>query len=123
MSNFDFTDLLVWKKAHQLNLSVYKLCRNLPNFEQYGLSNQIRRSVVSITSNSSEGFGRSSKKDKSHFYTIARASANEVHNQLILIKDLNYGDSLLIEKLIVQTIEVKKLIQSLINSTKTESSY
>ncbi len=54
----NFTDLIVWQKAHLLVLAIYKMTKEFPKEEMYGLTNQMRRAVVSITSNIAEGFGR-----------------------------------------------------------------
>ena len=114
---FEFTDLIVWQKSHFLVLEIYKICSLLPTTEQYGLAQQLRRSAVSITSNISEGFGRRSKKEKLYFYNIAHGSVNEVHNQLILMRDLKYSKTDESELLIEKIKESKKLIKSLIKST------
>lgn len=85
-----FRDLIVWQKAHRLTLSVYKVTKDFPSHEQYGLTSQMRRAAVSIASNIAEGFGRSSAKDKDHFYVMASASVRELQSQLSLASDLGY---------------------------------
>jgi four helix bundle protein len=85
-----FTDLRVWQASHFLSLEVYKLSKEFPNDEIYGLTSQLRRAVVSVTSNIAEGFNRFSPKEKIHFYSIALGSVSEVHSQLMLAKDLRY---------------------------------
>jgi four helix bundle protein len=85
-----FTDLNAWREAHSLVLEIYKLTKKFPKEEQFGLANQIRRAIVSISSNIAEGFSRSSYKEKSQFYTMALGSLTEVQSQLLIAKDIPY---------------------------------
>jgi len=85
-----FTDLIAWQKNHQLVLEIYKITKKFPKDELFGLTSQIRRAVVSITSNIAEGYGRYYFKEKIRFYTISRGSSTEVQNHLIIAKDLGY---------------------------------
>lgn len=85
-----YNELLVWKKAHQIVLDMYKMTHQLPKEELFGLTSQIRRSAISIPANLAEGFGRKGKKDKMRFYHIAYGSLNETDYYLLLINDLNY---------------------------------
>jgi len=59
----NFTDLFVWQKGHKLVLNIYKITEKFPKEEKYGLSDQIKRASVSITSNIAEGFGRDGIND------------------------------------------------------------
>lgn len=88
-----FMDLFVWKKAHELVLSIYKATRKFPKEELYGLTSQIRRSSVSVPANIAEGFKKKSKAEKNHFLTIAHCSLEEVRYYLILIRDLKYCEA------------------------------
>jgi len=112
-----FTDLEVWKKAHQLVLEIYKTVSQFPKEEIYGLSSQIKRSSVSIPSNIAEGFVRKGKKEKIQFYYIALGSVTELKSQLLIAKDLKFVQKKAFQKLANLTIEVSKLIVSLIKST------
>jgi four helix bundle protein len=85
-----FTDLKAWREAHVLAISVYRLTEKFPQNEQFGLCSQLKRAASSVTSNIAEGFGRSSSKDKEHFYTMATGSLYEIKSQLILAKDLKF---------------------------------
>lgn len=87
-----FEDLLVWQKAHQFVLAVYRLSQSFPPSERYGLSSQSRRAAVSIAANIAEGFNRRSKADKLRFLNIAQGSVSESRYFLILARDLEYGD-------------------------------
>jgi len=80
----------VWQKAHEAVLSVYKLTSAFPESERYGLTGQMRRAAVSITSNIAEAFGRRTSKDKVRFYLHARGSCYEVQSQNYVARDVNY---------------------------------
>ena len=88
MSNFQ--GLAVWRKAHQLTLSIYQLTRKLPEAEKYGLISQLRRAAVSIAANIVEGHGRQSQRDFARFISIALGSTAEVQYLLLLSRDLGY---------------------------------
>jgi four helix bundle protein len=92
MSAVDIEDLLVWQKAHQFVLAVYRLSQIFPRSETYGLSSQFRRAAVSIAANIAEGFRKRGRADKLRFYNIAQGSIEESRYYLILPKDLEYGD-------------------------------
>jgi four helix bundle protein len=80
----NYTDLDVWKYSRELVKKVYLLIKKIPKEEIYGLTNQIRRSVVSVPSNIAEGIGRQSNKETIHFLYIAKGSLQEVETQLYL---------------------------------------
>lgn len=85
-----FTQLDVWKKAHQVVLQIYKTTRGFPDDERYGLSRQMRSAAVSVPANIAEGFGRRKAPDKARFYNIGEGSTEELKYYLILAKDLEY---------------------------------
>lgn len=86
-----FQDLIVWQKAHQFVLNVYRITQLLPKEEIFGISSQLRRAAISIAANIVEGFRKRGKNDKMKFLNIAQASADECAYFLILIQDLNYA--------------------------------
>lgn len=90
MATRSFEQLEVWQKAHQYVLSIYKITKNYPKEEIFGLVSQIRRSAISITANIAEGYIRISPKDKLRFYNISQGSLEETRNFIILSKDLEY---------------------------------
>lgn len=114
-----FTDLNAWKKSHELVLEIYKITDSFPKAEQFGLTNQIRRAVVSITSNIAEGFSRNSYKEKSQFYSMALGSLSEVQNQLIIARDLKYTTQKEFLKIAEMTITASKLLNGLIKKSKS----
>jgi four helix bundle protein len=86
----DFTDLQVWQLARDLRKLVYGLIRNFPNDEKFALSAQLRRAAVSITANIAESFGRYSFQENIQFCRLARGSAFEVRDHLIISLDQGY---------------------------------
>jgi four helix bundle protein len=86
-----FKDLIVWQRAVELALAVYKLTAAFPADERFGLSNQLRRSSVSIASNIAEGYGKASKGEYVSFLGHARGSNGEVQTQLIIARGLGFG--------------------------------
>lgn len=86
----NFRNLIVWKRAVDLAAQVYKKTVNFPKVELYGLTSQIRRSAVSISSNIAEGAGRRSKKEFANFLGISYGSACELETQLLIAKNLEF---------------------------------
>lgn len=114
-----FTDLIAWKKGHELVLIIYKITNNFPKEEIFGLTNQLRRAAISFTSNIAEGFSRNSYKEKSQFYSISLGSLTEIQNQLLVAKDINYITNIEFNKLADQTIEISKITNGLIKKSKS----
>ena len=83
-------DLIIYQKAKELVIQVYKLLEQFPDAERFALCNQLRRALVSIPSNIAEGMGRVSNKDQAHFLNIAYGSLMEVYAQLDIAHDLGY---------------------------------
>src|ERR1044072_4416049 len=86
-----FRDLVVWQKAHEFVLAVYRLTESFPDREKFGLTHQMRRAAVSIPANIAEGFGKRSQAEKARFLNIAEGSLEESRYYLILAQDLGYG--------------------------------
>jgi four helix bundle protein len=95
-----FKDLIVWQKAHEFVLEVYKTTAPFPRHETYGLSSQMRRAAVSIAANIAEGFRKRGKADKARFLNTAEGSAEESHYYLLLARDLHYADTAALLKLL-----------------------
>ena len=104
-----FKDLLVWQKAHQLALAVYRLTAGFPKQETYGLSSQMQRAVVSVSANIAEGFKRRGPADKARLLNIAQGSLEESRYYLILAQDLGYAETL--EQMIVLE-EVSRFLEA-----------
>jgi four helix bundle protein len=116
-----FNDLETWQQAYALALDIYRLSKNFPKDEQFGLTSQIRRAIVSVSSNIAEGFSRQSIADKSHFYAMAHGSLTEVQSQLYVARGVGYIDEEVFSMTYLQTIQVHKLLTGLIKSTKRRS--
>jgi four helix bundle protein len=110
----DFRKLKVWNKAHELTLAVYKATRNYPKEELFGLTSQIRRSCESIPANIAEGCGRSGAAELARFLNIALGSASELEYHLLLSRDLNLLDAKAYEPLAAGTVELKRMLTSLV---------
>ena len=102
-----FQDLIVWQKAHQFVLGVYRISKGFPREEIYGLSSQFRRAAISIPANIAEGFKKRVRLDKARFMNVAQGSLEECRYYLILTRDLGYGDT---KELMVAIDEVGRLL-------------
>lgn len=110
---FSFEGLKVWQEARLLTKLVYQFTLRLPDYEKYALGNQIRRAMISVTSNIAEGSARFSYKEKIHFLEIAYGSLAEVYNQLVVGSDMDYFSFEEIESLKPAFEFVAKLIRGL----------
>ena len=86
-----FTDLIVWQKAHEFVLEVYKVTRDYPMVERFALCSQFQRAAVSIPANIAEGYKKLSKADKLRFLNISQGSLEECRYYIILSRDLSYN--------------------------------
>jgi len=85
-----FKDLEIWKYSREFCTDIYSITSTFPDFEKFGLTNQLRRASVSIPANIAEGCSRSSNKDFSRFLEIAIGSAYEVETHLLISCDLGF---------------------------------
>ncbi len=108
-----FTDLNAWQQGHKLVLMIYNASKRFPAEEKFGLTDQMKRSAISITSNIAEGFSRNTNKDKCQFYLIAQGSLTELQNQLLIARDVKYLTDNEFHRIADQTITVGKLISGL----------
>lgn len=114
-----FTDLNAWKEAHKLVVLVYKITKKFPKQETYSLTDQMRRSAVSITSNIAEGFGRQTYKEKVQYYYLSQGSLVELKNQILIAKDVGYLKEKDFKILVDQSNIAHRLLQGLITKSKT----
>ncbi|GAH15968.1 unnamed protein product [marine sediment metagenome] len=96
----------VWQKAMDLAVKVFQITVKLPKSEDYGLTSQIRKSSNSVPGNIAEAFGRNTKKDKRHFYIIARGSSFETQSHLIYGKRVQYFSDEQVEVLLAEYNEL-----------------
>lgn len=116
----NFRKLIAWQRGHELMLNVYRATKSFPRDEIYGLTSQIKRAAMSITSNIAEGFSRKSLADKTHFYQMALGSCSEVQNQIIAAHDLDFMNDTDYEKLDLLSEETHKIINGLIKAMRTQ---
>lgn len=113
-----FQDLLVWQKAHEFVLTIYKLTSTFPPEEKFGLTSQMRRASISIAANIVEGFPKRGIKDKLRFFNISQGSLEECRYFLILTKDLNYSKNISIHDNLLS--EVSYLLNSYCNTIRKQ---
>jgi len=114
-----FQDLIVWQKAHNLVLAVYRITSSFPRSELFGLVSQMRRAAVSIPANIAEGFGKSSQADKGRFLNFSQGSLEELRYYLILANDLEYSDTSGLKE---HAVEVGKLLNGYKNAIRRSCS-
>ena len=114
-----FRDLIVWQRAMQLTVAIYRLTKGFPREEIYGLTSQIRRAAVSVPSNIAEGHGRLNKAEFLQFLGIARASNFELQTQLQIARELEMGSPKLVDEAEGLSHEVGKMIFATLNSLKS----
>ncbi|HEY9047355.1 MAG TPA: four helix bundle protein [Ohtaekwangia sp.] len=111
-----FQDLIVWQRAHQFVLSVYKYTSVFPKEERYFLTSQFRRAATSIAANIAEGFAKRTKPDKIRILNIAQGSLEECRYYILLSIDLDYGADKNMEKL---SEEVSKLLNAYLKAIES----
>jgi four helix bundle protein len=113
-----FKELVVWQKAHELALNIYKVTKDYPKEEVYALTSQIRRASVSVAANIAEGYKKISKPLKLNFLNISEGSLEEVKYYLILSKDLDYIKNKTFLKLEQLSDEVGRILSGYSNAIK-----
>ncbi len=116
MKIYSFEKLTVWQRARKLSVVIYKTTREFPKEELFGLTSQMRRCAVSISSNIAEGTGRHSAKDKARFTEIAYGSALELLNQMILSNDLEFISNETYNEVRSEIDEITAMLDSLYKS-------
>ena len=106
--------MLVWQKSMVLVTEIYTSLKSLPKDKIYGLSSQIKRSVISIPSNIAEGYGRGSKNDYTRYLRIARGSLYELQTQLEICINLEFIDEIVVADMIEKSREIERTLSSLI---------
>jgi four helix bundle protein len=111
-----YKDLIVWQKSMQLTVLIYKLTEKFPKSEIYGLTSQMRRCSISIPSNIAEGSRRSTKKDYSHFMSIAFGSGSELETQIEITKRLFFVKNLDFTKIDSLLNEIMRMLNKMISN-------
>lgn len=114
-----FQDLNAWQQCRKVYSLIYEVTKQFPEEERFGLVPQMRRAAVSASSNIAEGFGRSAKQDKAHFYVMARGSITELQNQTILASDVKFIENASLGVILNELEIAHKLIVGLIKVTKS----
>ncbi len=112
-----FQDLNAWKQCRKVYKNLYDVTKSFPENEKFVLVSQMRRAAVSAASNLAEGFGRSTKSDKKHFYVMARGSITELQNQCILANDVGLIGAKDLGILLFELETAHKLVVGLIKVT------
>ncbi len=110
-----YRDLFVWQRAIQMTLAAYKLTAGFPKDETYGLTSQLRRASVSVASNIAEGYGRGTRGEYKQFLAIARGSNCEVQTQLIIARELGYGNKDLLDDAVNLSQQVGKMLHAILD--------
>ena len=113
-----FRDLLIWQKAMELVTKCYKITRQLPKEELFGLTSQVRRCSISIPSNIAEGFGRGTNKDYHRFLTIAMGSLFEFQTQIEIAYNLDYISVDEFNSIHEDSRELERMLSAFINKVK-----
>jgi four helix bundle protein len=117
----NYRDLKTWSKAHNLTLELYKLSRQFPKEEIYGLTSQLRRAASSIGANLAEGCGRQTNSEFARFVRISMGSASELDYHLLLARDLGFFEKDIYERAAKSLTEVRKMLASLLSTIEIEA--
>ncbi|MCR9249025.1 MAG: four helix bundle protein [bacterium] len=117
----NFRELNVWKKSRRLTRDVYLISVKFPSEEKFGLTSQIRRSVISVPSNIAEGSSRNTSKDFIKFLRISLGSCFELETQLILAVDLEFVSEETMNPIIEKVQEIQKMLMGLERTLLKES--
>jgi four helix bundle protein len=115
-----FRDLIAWQRGKELAVAVYAITRDFPTEERFGITVQMRRAAVSISSNIAEGYGRGSTADYLRFLRTARGSVAELMTQIEIAFELKYLEDS--TQLLEQADEVDRILQGLIRSLERKAS-
>jgi len=109
-----YRDLVVWQRAMEMTLAIYRLTEEFPPRELYGLSSQLRRAGVSVASNIAEGYSRNSTGEYKQFLGMAKGSIAEVQTQLVIAKALKLGDAKNLAQATALSEEVGKMLYAML---------
>jgi four helix bundle protein len=121
-TNHSYRDLRIWQEAVDLALVIYRVTAKFPKHELYGLTSQMRRAAVSISSNIAEGKGHSSDGDFARFLFHSRGSLLELQTQIVIAKKLDYLAKDEAEKLVCVTDDLGRRLNGLIQAVRGKNS-
>lgn len=113
-----YKDLIVWQRAVELSVVVYKLTAGFPDTERFGLANQLRRAAVSVASNIAEGYGRTTRGEYVQFLGHARGSICEIQTQLVISAALGMGMDQLRSKADGLSEEVSRMLVAMMKKLR-----
>lgn len=116
----NFRKLAVWQRSHRLALEIYRLTKNFPSEERFGVTSQLRRAAVSVPTNIAEGSKRRQPRDFAHFLNIAEGSLAETEYLLIFSTDLGYIEADAANNFLAETEEILRMLNSLHAKVLTE---
>jgi four helix bundle protein len=111
-----YRDLMAWRHAFDLGMLMYRLTETFPDLERFGLTSQLRRGAVSVSSNVAEGYGRGSRDDYIRFLKIARGALYELDTQLLFALELRYIQQILYAECKDKLDECERTLAGLIRS-------
>ncbi|PHR45608.1 MAG: four helix bundle protein [Fluviicola sp.] len=117
MREYGFEKLLVWQEAKDFAVLIYRITQSFLDEEKYGLTNQIRRATISVSSNIAEGANRTTKNDQARFYSIAYSSLMEVLSQTIISAELSFMTIENKDKIRIKIESISNKLNALKNAT------
>jgi four helix bundle protein len=115
-----FKDLIVWQRSIQMIDEIYRLAREFPKSETYGLSSQMQRAAVSVAANIAEGNGRDSTKEYIHHLSFSLGSLAEVETYLVVSVRLGYAKQAAVAGLESMCDQIGKMLRSLQKSLRSK---
>ena len=109
-----YSEMIVWQKSMDLVDETYSLISFLPEIERFSLTDQMRRSAISIPSNIAEGHSRRSDNEFKQFLSVARGSVSELETQIFICIRQNYFSQEQAEKALALCTEVRKILTKLL---------
>lgn len=116
-----YRDLVVWQKSKDFAVTIYRLTKEFPSEEKFGLVSQMRRAAISIPSNIAEGRGRRSRKDFVQFLYIALGSLSELETQIEIAKETELIKEVAYNECVVRLKEIGRMLASMIDKLKAGS--
>lgn len=118
----EFSKMKAWQMGFAITVDVYKATARYPAGERFGLVGQMRRAATGIVTSIAEGFARRRPRDKGYFYTVARASGEELKAELMISRELGYLDTAVFDGLMTRLDEVCRMLYGLISSMERKAS-
>lgn len=123
MQSSGYRDLIVWQKSMDLVVLIYKLTKEFPDEEKFGLTSQMRRCTVSIPSNIAEGSRRRGEREFRHFLLIAYGSGAELETQLEIAERLSLGNTTLQQYAKALLVEIMRILNAMTSPSHCTTDY